>query len=150
MSFKSIVMSKNFRFTEHTADTYIEASGDNLEEVFSNIATGLGFLIIESDNVEENILKNITVESEDLESLLFDFLSEILVFQDSEGLIFHNVYVEKIEKKENKWRLNAKAKGEKFNSKKHEQGTHVKAITYHNMKIKKEKEKFKVRVLVDI
>ena len=143
-------MTKKFKFTEHTADMYIEAHGASLEETFSNIAIGLGFLIIESDNVEEKIEKKIMVESEDIESLLFDFLSEILIFQDAESLIFHNVVVEKIEKKEKLWSLIAKIKGEKFNPKKHKQGTHVKAITYHNMEIKKQREKFKVRVLVDI
>ncbi len=143
-------MERKFKFTEHTADTYIEASGSNLKEVFSNIAEGLGFLIIESDNVDEGIEKKIEVSAEDKKSLLFDFLSQLLIFQDSESLVFHNVHVEKIEKKENKWFLTAKAKGEEFNPEKHEQGTHVKAITYHNMKIEKEKETFKVRVLVDI
>ncbi len=143
-------MKQNFKFTEHSADTYIEAFGDNLKEAFENVAVGMGFLIVESDNVDEKIKKEIVIESEDLESLLFDFLSEILVFQDAESLIFHNVNVKKIDKKNKSWRLKAKIKGEKFDSKKHKQGTHVKAITYHNMEIKEEKEKFKVRVLVDI
>ncbi len=150
MSFKSVVMTRKFKFTEHSADVYIETSGNNLEEAFSSIAIGLGFLIIESDNVDDKVEKKIIVESEDMESLLFDFLSEILIFQDAESLIFHNVIVEKIEKNKGIWSLIAKAKGEKFNPKKHKQGTHVKAITYHNMEIKNQKGKFKVRVLVDI
>ena len=143
-------MERKFKFTEHTADTYIEASGNNMEEAFSNIAVGLGFLMVESDNVDEKIQKKIEVSAEDKESLLFDFLSELLILQDSEGLVFHHVCVERIEKKVDGWFLTAKAKGEKFNPEKHEQGTHVKAITYHDMRIEEEKETFKVKVLVDI
>ncbi|MCD6576333.1 MAG: archease [Nanoarchaeota archaeon] len=141
---------KGFKFTEHTADMYIESWGNTLEEAFANAAMGLGFMIVVSDNVDPKIEKEIEVESEDLQSLLFDFLSQFLIFQDAEGLIFHKVKVEKIEEKDGKWHLKAKAWGEKFNPEKHEEGTHVKAITYHYMEIKKEKDKYNIKVLVDI
>lgn len=143
-------MMKKFRFLEHTADMYIEAWGGTLEEAFENTAVGLGFTIVISDNVEPKIEKEIKTESENKEALLFDFLSKFLIFQDAENLIFHKVHVEKIEEKNGRWYLKAKAWGEKFNPKKHEEGTHIKAITYHYMEIKKEKNKYKVKVLVDI
>lgn len=140
---------KKFEFLEHTSDIYIEGYGETLEEAFGNTAIGLGHLIVTSSNVEKNICKKIEVSSEDLESLLFDFLSKFLVFQDAESLIFHYVKVEKISKNKG-WHLTAKAFGEKFDPKKHEEGTHVKGITYHGMEIKKEKDEYKIKVLVDI
>jgi SHS2 domain-containing protein len=141
---------KKFRFLEHTADMYIEADGKNIKEAFSNVAVGLGFMIISSDNVAPKTEKKIDVESEDEQSLLFDFLSQFLIFQDAKSLVFHKVTVEKIEEKKGKLHLVAKAWGEKYNPKKHEEGTHVKAITYHYMNIKKGKDKVTVKVLVDI
>ncbi len=141
---------KQFEFLEHTADTYIVGYGETLEQAFENTAIGLGFLIVTSDNVEPQIEKEIKVKAEDKKALLFDFLSEFLIFQDAESLIFHKVKVEKIEEKNGKWYLFAKAWGEKFNPEKHEEGTHVKAITYHYMEIKREKDKYVVKVLVDI
>ena len=141
---------RKFRFLEHTADMYIEAWGRTLKEAFENTAVGLGFIIVPSDNVEPKVEKKINVESEDEQALLFDFLSNFLIFQDAEELIFHRVKVEKIEKKSGKYHLAARALGEKFDSEKHEEGTHVKAITYHYMEIKKEKNKYKIKVLVDI
>jgi SHS2 domain-containing protein len=139
-----------FKFLEHTADMYIEAEGKTLEEAFSNVAVGLGFMIISSDNVAKKVEKKIEVESEDKQALLFDFLSKFLIFQDAESLVFHKVKVEKIEEKKGKLHLVARAWGEKFNPKKHKEGTQVKAITYHYMAIKRERDKYVVKVLVDI
>lgn len=141
---------KKFRFLEHTADMYIEADGKTLEEAFSNAAEGVGFMTVSSDNVNEKIKKSFKIESENLESLLFDFLSKFLFFLDAENLVFHKVLVEKIEEKNKKWFLSAKAFGEEFNQDKHETGTHVKAITYHEMEIKKKGKDYIVKVLVDI
>ena len=144
------MVEKKFEFLEHTADVYIVGHGKTLGEAFANTAVGLGFLIIVSNNVEPEVEKKIEVEAEDKQALLFDFLSQFLIFEDAESLIFHKVEVEKIEEKDGKWHLTAKAWGEKFNSKKHETGTHVKAITYHRMEFIEEKDKYKIKVLVDI
>lgn len=143
-------MKKNFEFLEHTADMYIVGHGKTLEEAFSNTAIGLGFMIVSSDNVEPKINRKIKVTSEDKQSLLFDFLSQFLFFQDAESLIFHKIKVDKIEERDGKFILNAIAFGEKFDENKHETGTHVKAITYHYIDISGSKGKYKVKVLVDI
>ena len=141
---------RKFKFLEHTADMYIESWGKTLEECFENSAIGLGFVIVSSDNVGESIKRKIEVVAEDRQALLFDFLSQFLIFQDADGLVFHKVKVEKIEKKEDKWHLSAEAWGEKFDPKKHEEGTHIKAITYHYMDIKKEEGRYIIDVLIDI
>jgi SHS2 domain-containing protein len=144
------VMEKRFKFLEHSADVYIESYGTSLEEAFQNAAIGLGFLIVESDNVKPVKMQTIEVESEDKQALLFDFLTQILIYQDSESLIFHNIKVKKIEQKDGKWQLKAVAEGEEFNPDKHEEGTSVKAITYHYMEIEEAKDKYRIKVLVDI
>jgi len=94
--------------------------------------------------------RKIEVESENQEALLFDFLTKILFYQDAENLVFHSVKVEKIVQKEGKWKLAAKLQGEEFNPKKHAEGTHIKAITYHYMEIEKAKGSYRIKVLVDI
>jgi SHS2 domain-containing protein len=147
---KRIMADKKFEFLEHTADMYIVGRGKTLEEAFANTAVGLGFMIISSDNVKPKIKEEIKIVSEDKESLLFDFLSKFLYYQDAESLIFHKVKVECIKKLNSNWHLVAKAWGEKFDPEKHEEGSHVKAITYHYMEIKEEKNKCMVKVLVDI
>lgn len=143
-------MEKRFKFLEHSADIYIESYGKTLEEAFQNSAIGLGFVIVESDNVKPEIKKQIKVSAEDKQALLFEFLSKFLYFQDAESVIFHDVTVDKIEQKRDMWALTATAKGEEFNPKKHSEGTHVKAITYHFMEIEETKGKYRIKILVDI
>ena len=63
---------ERFKFLEHSADVYIESYGKSLEEAFQNAAIGLGFLIIESDNVEPSQERKIEVEAEDKKALLLD------------------------------------------------------------------------------
>ena len=143
-------MEERFKFLEHSADVFIESYGKNLEEAFQNAAIGLGFLIIESDNVETKQEVSIEVEAEDKQALLFDFLSKFLYYQDAESLVFHDVTVEKIEQRDDKWFISAKARGEEFDPQKHDQGTHVKAITYHGLEIEESKDKYRIKYLVDI
>jgi len=135
-----------FKFLEHTADQYIEAYGKTLEEAFENCALGLEETMTDTSKVKPKIEKKIEIEAEDDKALLFDFLTQFLIFHDAENMLFSEIKVHKIEE----GKLKATAKGEEYDPKRHESKTHVKAITYHEMDIKKEKDKYIVRVLVDI
>lgn len=141
---------EKFKFLEHTADTFIESYGKNLEEAFENSAKGLMKLMIE--NIEETgseISKKIEVQGNDLQELLFEFLTQFLIYHDAENLVFSKVNVKKINKND-KYSLVAEISGEEFDPEKHEGGVAVKAITYHEMQIDKKPEKVTVKVLVDI
>ena len=108
----------------------------------------LGFFLIFT--IRTYLQDKIEVEAEDKKALLFDFLSKFLYYQDAESIMFHDIKVEKIEQKDGKWSISAIAKGEEFDPKKHDQGTHVKAITYRNMEIEESKDKYRIKYLVDI
>lgn len=133
------------KYFEHTADIGINASGKNLEQAFENAALALFGIMTNTKKVKTEIKREIKIESEDLESLLYDFLEKFLIFHDAENLLFSKFKVKKIIKN-TKYKLEAEAWGEQFDEKRHESKTLVKAVTYHGMKIGKDK----VHVLVDI
>ena len=139
---------KKFEFLEHTADIYIQAYGKTLKQAFEHCALGLNQQIVDLKNVEKKVFKKIKVKAEDLQSLLIDFLSKFLYFLDVDGLVFSEVKITKFDKKN--FSIEAIAKGEKFDLKKHEEGCHVKAITYHDLTIKKKKDIWVIKVLIDI
>jgi SHS2 domain-containing protein len=139
-----------YRFFEHTADMGVEAEGDSIEEAFSATALGLEDMITDITKVGAEIKKEINVESEDYNSLLYDFLEQFLILFDSEELLFSKVEVKSISESDGKYKLEAIAYGEKFDSEKHESKTHVKAVTYHGMEVKEESGKFHTKVLFDI
>ncbi len=140
-----------FRFLDHTADVQAECWAPTLEEAFSQTALSLMNTI--SPNltlISPSVNKEILIEAEDKESLLFDFLSEFLYIFDVEELIFNVISVGSIKKKNGKYILRANIKGEIFNKEKHEIGTEVKGITYSFMEIKENKISVKIKVVFDI
>ncbi len=145
---------ESIRFFEHPADIEFEAYGKTLEEVFENVAKVVLSTMTNIAKVKKKIQKSIEISSEDLLSLLYDFIEQILIFHDAENLVFGEVKVKKIEKREDKYFLEAELNGEEYSQEKHESGTVIKAITYHEMQIGKKKvneeELYYAHVVLDI
>lgn len=139
-----------YKFFPHTADTIFEAYGDSFEEAFGNAALAVEEVMTDTKKVGTKVSKTIKAEGEDLKALLYTFLEKLLIMKDSEDLLFSKFSVLKIEKTAKGFKLEASALGEKFDTKKHESRTLVKAITYHEMEVGEKKGKKYVRVLVDI
>jgi len=120
---------------EHTADIGIRGYGSTLEEAFEAVALALFDVMVDVRKVEPKECREVEVEGEDLMALLYNFLEELLILHDMEGLVFGDVKVE-IEKGGEGYKLKAKACGEPLDYGKHEPKEEVKAITYHEMEIK--------------
>ena len=133
---------------EHTADIEFKAYGKSLEEVFEN--SGLAFYnsIVDLSEINEKEEIKIEVEGNDLINLLYNFLEELLYNFDVNGFLGKCIKV-KISKNE-KYHLSATVKGERFNPEKHHYKTEIKAVTYHQMRIQKENEKYISHVILDI
>jgi len=140
-----------FEFREHTADVQVRSWGSSLEEAFSQTAYSLIATITpDLKKIVPAVEKKIIVEAEDKEALLFDFLSEFLYIFDVDELVFSQIYVSKIEKINDKFRLQASLKGEKFDLDKHEIGIEVKAITYSFLNIEEKRENTVIDIVFDI
>jgi SHS2 domain-containing protein len=140
-----------YEFREHTADVQVRSWGSSLEEAFSQTAYSLIATITpDLKKITPKIKKTITVEAEDKEALLFDFLSEFLYIFDVNELVFSQIHVSKIEKFKDKYKLQATLKGEKFDLDKHEIGIEVKAITYSFLNIEETHESTIIDIVFDI
>ena len=137
-----------YEFLPHTADVKFRAYGNTLEEAFSNAALALTDIIVDPESVKAKVRKTIEVESEDEKALLYDFLEQFLILLDIEGFLLHKV--EKLEiKKNDKFHLQATVVGDN-KPESYETKTHVKAITYQEMEIKKQNNKYIIQVVPDI
>ncbi len=140
-----------FEFREHTADVQVRSWGSSLEEAFSQTAYSLMATITpDLKKITPKIEKKITIKAEDKEALLFDFLSEFLYIFDVDELVFSQIYVSKIEKFNDNYKLQATLKGEKFDLDKHEIGIEVKAITYSFMNIVEKHASTIIDIVFDI
>jgi SHS2 domain-containing protein len=140
---------KKFEFPDiTTADVAFIAYGKDLNEVFENSALAMSEVMVNTKDVKPVIEKNISAKGIDLKSLLFNFLNEILVLVDSEGIVFSKFNVRVDEKS---LTLDASCFGEKVNEKM-ETKTEVKAATYHKMIMEKDHKTktWKSQVILDI
>ena len=138
-----------YKFLEHTADVMFEAYGKNLNEVFRNSAFAVFDVQCDLKKVGNKVKKRINLKNDSAGDLLFDFIEELIYLKDAKYLVFGKFSV-KIKEAKGKYFLDAAAYGEKINPEKHELKTDVKAITLHEFFLRKTKNGWKCRVLLDI
>ncbi len=138
-------MEKDFEIVDHTADVGIIAYGADVSQAFANAAKALFSLITELDDVEEILHRDTELVAPDQESLLVEWLNELIYLFDTENIVFKRFAITKL----NNTQLKARSYGEKVDSSKHRLKTGVKAATYHRLKVDKG-DGCKVEVLFDI
>ncbi len=131
-----------------TADVAFEARGSTLDEVFAQCALATYEAMLNTKKVKAEVEKLIELENEDLERLLYDWLTEIIALKDSEGLALGEFEVN-IEK-DGAYKLRAKARGERIDPERHELRSDVKAVTYHLFQLYKDKNGWTATVVLDI
>lgn len=141
-----------YRFIENVAvaDVAFEATGKNLNDLFEACALAVTHTMVKDPKqIKKRISKKITVEAEEPEKLLLDFLGELLFYKDAERLLFSDFKV-KITSKNGKFLVDCAAKGEEINMKKHELLVDVKAITWHKFEVKETPKGWKAFVILDV
>ncbi len=137
-----------YKYLEHTADVKFQAYGKSMEEAFGNAALALFNVMIDTKKIKNKTRKTIKVKGNDLKSLLYNFLEEFLFLLDTQGFMLGKISDIKIIKKKNTYQLSALASGDEAGS--YETKGDVKAVTYNEMEIKKEKNKTTLQVVLDV
>src|ERR1700689_1719610 len=87
------IMSRPFEILEHPADVGFLAYGATLEELFANSALAMISLACDLEGVRETEKRKIEASSEDVESLLYAWLAEVLAVSDAERLVLRRAVV---------------------------------------------------------
>ncbi|MHC1623922.1 MAG: archease [Candidatus Methanospirareceae archaeon] len=135
-----------YRYIEHPSDVGFEAYGTTLEELFANATLAMYSFMTDVDEIETTETKEITVNAEDLYSLMFDWLDEMLFLFESESLVMNKF---DITIDDSMFRITGTCSGGKFDPAKHESGIIIKAVTYNMMEIKKN-EVWHAQVVLDV
>ena len=141
------MINKNskFKFLEHTADIKFQAFGKSVEEMFENSALAI-FNAMYNGKIKEKKIVKIKARGKDFESLLYNFLEELLILFDGEGFFLAKVENLKIDKKN--FKLKAEVIGDDASN--YKINIDVKAITYHEMFVKKKASMWVCQVVVDV
>lgn len=140
-----------FEILPHTADLRLKVTGKTLKDLFEQAVFGLSDILKSGEcstlNVEHSTTSTYDVEVEvaevDKTILLIDFLSEVLTVSYEEKTVFCKAEFSKL----TDTKLQAKVFGNRVNGFDED----IKAVTYHEAKIVKNKEgDFEVIIIFDI
>lgn len=143
-------MASGFKILDHPADIGFMAWAENLPDLFVQSALALTSIIVDINTIGAKERTEVEVNGDDLESLMYSWLAEILYFFDGEGKVIGGCLVRSLETKNEHIRLIAELIGESFNTKKHQIKTYVKAITFHQLAIEGTTDGYSARVFLDI
>ncbi len=132
---------KRFEEIEHTADWAFRAYGRDLSELFENAAYAL-FALEGVTHEVVTVTREVWVQGIDYESLLVNWLSELLYLQETRGETYMRFSVETLMPTALHAQIQGAASGplNKF----------VKAVTYHNLQIERTAEGWQATVVVDV
>ena len=99
--------------------------------------------------IEPKERREIILENEASDMLLFDFLQELIYYKDAERLLLRVPHIE-IHESEGKYHLRAEAVGEELDPLRHEQGVDVKAVTLHRFSLEWDKGGWTTHIILDI
>ncbi len=133
------------RYIEHTSDVGFEVEEDSIEGLFSTAALAMYGFMIDPFEIETSVKRDVDIQSEDLESLMFDWIDELIFLFESEKIVF-----KKFDLRIDDFHMIGTCEGGIFDPTRHETGIVVKAVTYHMMEVKKRRGIWNARVILDV
>jgi SHS2 domain-containing protein len=134
----------SFEELSHTADIRMRVTAPTLSLLFSDAFRALMQTLYGTDR-NGGETRELRLEAQDTETLLLDFLSEVLFIGEVDGIVFAAAEVTTDGRT-----LTAVLDGEPFNRTRHAEGTEVKGISYSGMAIRKDTNGYMVDILFDV
>jgi len=132
------------------SDALVQSYGSSLDEAFENAAEALTSVMVDLRRVSaRGVTRKVTVVGFDEESLLYNWLEAVLVKKDIDREIFRTFTV-RITKAGRSLELEGELHGEKIDPARHIFKRDVKAVTYHEMSVRKLGGRYVLRFLLDL
>jgi SHS2 domain-containing protein len=133
---------------EHTADVGVHLTAPTLDELFAEGGRAMAALVVENPElIEPRQAVTIELETEALEGLFVDWLSELIYRFEAEHLLFREC---SISVSDDHRRLRATCQGEPVDWSRHEPRYELKAVTYHQLRVARTATGWEARVIFDI
>ena len=141
-----------YQFSEDIAiaDIAFSAWGKDLQETFIAAADATMNVMVEDlDSIQPLEKREVRLQNEALDMLLFDLLQELIYYKDSEKLMLR-IHQIKIKRDDGLHVLEAIALGEKLDPNRHQTRADVKAVTLHRFELVETDQGWKATVILDI
>ena len=131
------------RIVEHTADWAVRVRGRDLAELFGRAATGMVRLLVADPRaVPLDVERAISLESYDAEGLLVEWLGELAYLAEREGLVFPIIELDRV--------MPTGLSGTVRGGRAPELQKHIKAVTYHDLAIRRIGSGLEVTIVFDV
>lgn len=128
---------------DHTADWALKAWGHDLRALFENAARGMAALIGgEARPGQESTHRQFNLSAPDLETLLVDWLTALLILVEDEGAFFEAIEVQEVARASLRGRVSYRPGGQ-FTK-------HIKAVTFHNLAVRQTAEGYETVIVFDV
>ncbi|MBN1559854.1 archease [candidate division KSB1 bacterium] len=135
----------DIEFFDHTADIGIRLQRSSKKELFRDAAFAM-FHIIEPETKYRDLVNyEITVDGQDLEELMVNWLSDLNFYFQIEGYVPLNIRLTLAANG-----LTAQIQGYALNRSVHNSQVEIKAVTYHKIYVRQEDGAWKTQVIFDI
>lgn len=121
-------------FLDHTADVAFEVAAPSLDDVFAEAARALLETVTDPGTVRASLHRSFELAAPDLETLLVDWLGELIYVFEVDRQLFADAAVT-VTEADGAPRLEAVARGEPYAPDRHPIRVQVKAVTYHRLEV---------------
>jgi len=135
-----------FEILEHTADIGFRVRGGSLPELFERAAEALVEIAMETAAILPRTAYRLEAEGDSTESLLVNWLNEVLYLLDGERLAMSKFRVDELTTN----RVTGEAHGEPRDAVRHRPKLVIKGVTYHQLRIERDGQDWTCEVYLDI
>ena len=138
-----------FRFLPDVAlaDIAFEAESDSVDGLFETCALAITDIMVDPKTLRGTAERRISLSSENLDRLLYDFMTELIFMKDVDSLLFGDFTVRVSPEGT---ALEATARGELIDRERHRLRNDVKAVTMHLFGVKHDGKAWRTTVVLDI
>ncbi len=134
------------RRLDHTADEGIQVDAPTFPALLERLAWGMFYLLVDLERVEPRTITRVDVEAPDREALVVRWLSELNYRHLSRKLLFSRFHVRRATRQ----KVEGEAWGEPLDPERHPLYTEIKAVTFHGLRVGREKGIWTAQVLFDV
>lgn len=131
-----------FKEVEHTADWAYRARGRDLRELFVNAALGMFYMEGADENTSPTVTREVEVEGFDRETLLVNWLNELLYLQEQQGEQYLRFEILQLSDQQLGARVYGTPQGNVNKL--------IKAVTFHDLHIQHGPEGWEATIVVDV
>jgi SHS2 domain-containing protein len=140
----------HYQQIDHTADIALHVTGNDLEDLFITASQGWRHLITGASEVDPKERKGMNLNAASLEELLVECLSELNYLFVVKHWLFNHYYEFQIDSDDSSYSLLAKFDGEQFTEERHRIENEIKAVTFHQLQIRKDHHGYDTTIIFDI